>query len=158
MEEIGNDNFTRYVGYRNASSQEELFFNKNTINLISKKVTQLLEGVDPLNRKIVVPDKTIENIMDSVYSNFRPAIGDIYTRYIVRNVPYNDNYFQQWIDQTIEIIVSDIKNQIGIEQNNSKLTIWTTVLGENNPEGLRAHAPITIRNRHPEQMQFNMNY
>ena len=155
--EFGNDNFTRYVGYQESSPCLALFFSKQTVKMISKKITELLEGVDQLNRRIIVPDKTIEHVMDQIYYSFRPATGDIYTRYIVRNNE-NDNYFQQMIDQTIEVIVSDVRNNLGIEQNNSKLNIWTTVLGENNPEGLRAHSQITIRNRHPEYMQFNMNY
>jgi hypothetical protein len=157
-QQTDNDNFIRYVGYETLTPYETLFFSQNTVNFISKKVTELLQGVDPFNRKIIVPDKTIKGIMNDIFYSFRPPTGDIYSRYIVTKTPYDDNYFQQWVDQVIEVIVSDVRNNLGFEQNNSKLNIWDTVYGENNSKGLRAHAPITIRNRHPEQMQFNMNY
>jgi len=54
--------------------------------------------------------------------------------------------------------LSNIKNQMEMEQANKKLTVWTTLLGDFNKEGLRAHAPIKLRRRHPQYMAFNMNY
>ena len=41
---------------------------------------------------------------------------------------------------------------------NKKLTIWNTVYGDFNKEGLRGHSQIKIREKHPQYMAFNMNY
>ena len=49
-------------------------------------------------------------------------------------------------------------NEYEIEENNKKLTIWSTLYGDFNREGLRAHPPIKIRNRRIDQMSINMNY
>lgn len=149
--------YVRHVGYQESNDCIRSFFNPSTVKTISSKVTQLLQGVDPYNRPIIVPDKTIANVMDSVYNNFRPETGDMYARY---NIPGNseDNYIQKMIDETIEIIVSDVKNNIGMEECNRKLSVWTTVLGDFNDKGLRSHPQIKLRKKRPTPMQFNMNY
>lgn len=158
-EHVINDSFKRFVGYQQTSDNlSDNFFNINVVNKISKKLTELLRGVDPQNRPIIIPDTTITNIMDSVYTNFRPETGDIFTRYIIPSGLNSDDYINNMIDQTIEIIYSDVKTTLEMEQNNAKLSVWTTVLGDFNDNGLRSYAPIKISNRHPAHCQFNMNY
>jgi hypothetical protein len=61
-------------------------------------------------------------------------------------------------DQVINIITTDVKNNLEAEQCNSKLSIWTTVLGDFNEHGLRQHGPIKLKERRPTTMLFNMNY
>ena len=61
-------------------------------------------------------------------------------------------------DQVINIITSDVKNNLGMDQCNSKLTIWTTVLGDFNDAGLRSHPPIKLKERRPTTMLFHMRY
>jgi hypothetical protein len=154
-----NDNYTRYVGYKDTNNAlQTRFFNVNTIAVISNKVTQLLQGVSNDNRKIIVPDHIISNVMDSVYINFRPQTGDIYSRYIIPNGENIDDYVQSMVDQTIEIIYSDVKSNIQMEQNNKTLSVWSTVLGDFNDNQLRSFPPIKILNKHPAYCQFNMNY
>lgn len=133
------------------------FFSRDTVNLISKKVSELTRGVDPKNRKIVVPDKYIYGVMDSIYQDFQPAVGDIYSRYII---PSNNrgNDIQNMINQTIEVIVDYVRNQFAIVQANEKLTVWTTVLGDFNENQLRSHSILKIREKRPMTMMFNMNY
>ena len=155
--EICDDNYKRYVGFRENNACIRRYFSPNTVNTISKKVTQLLMGVHPQNRPIIVPNKTICSVMSSVYYNFRPATGDIYTRYIIPDKEQQSDV-QNMIDQVIEIITSQIRNEYGIIEANSKLTIWTTVLGDFNSAGLRQHAPIKVLNKRPNPMEFNMNY
>jgi hypothetical protein len=150
-------NYTRYVGWREITPGVEEYFSENTVKLISKKVTELTRGVDVKNRKIIVPDYLIANVMDGVYQGYRPPTGDIYSRYII-STPETNNMIQEMIDQTIEIIVSNIRNQLGMEQYNSTLSTWVQVYGDFNTAGLRQHAPITTRERKPATMQFNMNY
>ena len=153
-----DQNYNRYVGWQESSCSCKELFSPETIKLISKKITELTDGVDDKNRKIVVPDQTIINVLNGYENNYRPPTGDIYGRL---NVPKQDptDYKQDIIEQTIERIVNDIKVNVGMVQNNAKLTAWTTVYGDFNEHGLRQHAPIKIRNKkRPAPMQFNMNY
>jgi hypothetical protein len=150
-------NYTRYVGWREDNKCIEKYFSQDTIDLISRKVTQLTRGVDKKNRPIKVPDYLIMNVMDGVFHGFRPSRGDIYTRYIIVNGE-QVNLVQSMIDQTIEIIVSNIRDQLGMEECNEKLTAWVQVYGDFNISGLRQHAPIKVLENRPATMQFNMNY
>jgi hypothetical protein len=143
---VCDDNFMRYVGFKEDNECIKKYFSKTTVRIISRKVTELTMGVDPQNRPIVVPEKNICSVMSQIYQAFRPAVGSIYSRYIVPT-DEPDSYVQNMIDQVIEIIVSDIRNNLGIEQHNATLTAWTTVLGDFNTQGLRSHSIIKIRER-----------
>jgi hypothetical protein len=140
-----------YVDGVDFSISKELF-SKQNINKVSSKITQLLQGIDSKNRKIIIPDKTIGSIMSTVYNNFNPVRSDMYSTY------QTNSDLTQVNDQVINIITSDIKNNIGMEECNSKLSIWTTVLGDFNQHGLRQHSSIKIREKRPNPMLFNMNY
>ena len=157
---VGSDLETKYVGFNDFDLCLRQFFSQNTIDIISHKITQLLMGVDPQNRPIIVPDRQIGFVMDSVYKNFTPYnAGDIYTRYDIPSGSNTQSYLQNMVDQVIEIIYSDVKNNLEIEQNNAKLSIWTTVLGEGmNQHQLRSFAPIKTRLKRPAPMQFFQNY
>ena len=153
-----DDNYIRHVGYNDDNSYINKFFNKDTIRLISFKITELLQGVHPENRPIIVPDYNISSIMSSVYKSYTPQVGDIHSRYIIQNEMSPDNYIQSMIDQTIEIITSSVRNTMEIEENNKKLTIWTTVYGDFNKHGLQQTSKIKIRNKHPAYGQIHMRY
>ena len=163
-EEICNDSYVQHVGYSEHICGENCgescigqFFSNSNINKISAKITELLMGVNKDNRPIIVPDKTICSVMSNVNQNFRPETGDIYSRY---NIPKSreSNYIQRMTDEVINIITTDVKVNIGMEENNSKLTAWTTVLGDFNDHGLQSHSKIKLRERRPMPMAFNMNY
>lgn len=153
-----SDLYTKYVGYQDTNVCIEKYFSGYTVNIISKKVTELLMGVHPENRRIIVPDSTIYNVLDAIYQNYRPPTGDIYGRYNIPSGTTTESYVQDMIDQVIEIIVSDVRNNYETIENNSKLSIWTTVLGEFNDNGLRSYPPIKTRLRRPNPLEFNMNY
>lgn len=155
---IINDSHVKHVGYSEDNECIRKYFDPETVCTISKKITELLQGVDPQNRPIIVPNSTIHSIMSEIKDNFRPPTGDIYGRYHVPTGINSESYVQNMIDQVIEIIVSDVKNNLGMEQTNSKLTAWTSVYGDFNSHGLRQHPPIKIRHKRPNPMQFNMNY
>lgn len=158
-EHLINSNFTRFVGYADTSNElRNRYFNLNVVRTISTKLTELLKGVDEQNRRIIVPDKTIADIMDSVYKSYRPQTGDIYGRYNVPNASNKDDYVSSLIDQTIEIIYSQVKNDFETEQNNKGLSVWTTLLGDFNDRGLRSHPPIKILNNTPQLCAFFENY
>jgi hypothetical protein len=96
--------------------------------------------------------------MNDIYESYRPPTGDIFSRYIVPSGTSSESYVQNMIDQVIEVITSDVRNNLGMEECNKKLSIWTTVYGDFNSSGLRQHAPIKVRNKRPTPMLFQMNY
>jgi hypothetical protein len=153
-----NNNYNKFVGYEQNPDLNN-FFSNDTVTFISKKVTQLLEGVHPENKHIVVPDKNIVAVMNQVYSNFRPPVGDIYSRLHITSQNKVQDYTPEMIDQVIETITSYVRNTMQMEENNSKLTIWTTVYGDFNAHGLkRTPNPKSIRQKRPSPFQFHMKY
>ena len=107
---------------------------------------------------MIYPDHRISQIMGSVYSGYsRPNIGTIYTKDVIPNSEMRDDS-SFIINQTISIIVNAIKNDIGMEEANKKLSIWDSVLGDFNEKGLRGHDIIKIKKNRPQPMMFNMNY
>ena len=92
-----NDSFMRHVGYKENNVCIKKYYSEQTVRMISNKLTQLLMGVDPQNRPIIVPDKTICHIMDSVYDKkqkddilvIRLAISDQDTGELSCLVPVN---------------------------------------------------------------------
>lgn len=156
-DELCDSNYYRHVGYRENNKCIQKYFSTETVNLISRKVTELLQGVDPLGRPILVPANSICSIMSNVYDSFRPETGDIYSRYTIPTKSQQSNV-QNMIDQVIEIITSQVRTELGMEENNAKLTAWTTVLGDFNLFGLQSHPPIKTRQRRPMPMMFNLNY
>jgi hypothetical protein len=155
--EMCDYNYMRYVGWQESNASVSKYYSPDTVKLISRKVSELTRGVDPKGRKIVVPDKNICSVLDAIYVQNTPAVGDIFTRYIIPNNE-QENLVQSMIDQTIEIIVDSIKGNMGMEQANEKLSAWVQVLGDFNTHGLRQHAPIKTLENRPSVMQFNMNY
>ena len=155
-------NSLRYVGWENTvqalGAPYQHLFEPQTIKKISTKITQLLKGVDPAGRNIVYPEHRIKEIMGKVLTYYqRPGIGDIYTKYIIPNeTPRND--FEFIINQSINIIVKALKTEMEMENNNTKLSIWNSVLGDFNEKGLRAHPVLKIKKNRPQPMMFNMNY
>ena len=150
-------NYLRHVGWDESNACIQKLYSRETINTISKKITELTKGVDKYNRSIIVPDIRICEVIDGVYRGFRPPTGDIYSRYIIPN-DQQGNMVQNIIDQTIEVITNHIRNEIGIEQENQKLSAWVQVMGDFNTHNLRQFPPIKIKEKHPNYMQFNMNY
>lgn len=159
-----NDQFIKHVLYTDhicgpccGPSCMQRFYSKNNIDKMSCKITELLMGVNKDNRPIIVPDSTICSVMSAVYENFRPETGDIYSRY---NIPKarESNYVQRMIDEVINIITTDVKVNLGMDECNRNLSVWTTVLGDFNAHNLRSHSKIKLRERRPQQMAFQMNY
>lgn len=134
-------------------------FSQANIDYLSATISDALRGVDPQNRKIIIPDDKICNVLSTVYKyGTRCNVGDIYTRYNVGTISTR-NDIKDINNQTINIIVSAIRDEIEMTENNKKLSVWDSVLlGDFNRQGLRAHAPIKIRKRMPQRMMFNMNY
>lgn len=147
-----NSQYIAHVGFKNTNVQG--FFSTQTVGFIQAKITELLRYLYPPG--IIVPHDKIINVMNAVYQDFPPTTGDIFTRYIIPSFE-NDNYIDKMINQVIQIITSDIKTNLLTEQQNKKLDIYATVLGDFNPWGLRQYSTIKLRNKRPE-FSINMNY
>jgi len=153
--------YNAFVGWAETSDHDPFvcaLYSSSNIKSLSDAITNALQGVHPENKKIIVPDETIAQMLSNVYRNgTRPNIGDIHTRYIIpQNEPRCD--LRSINNQTINIIVRSIKDEFQTIEQNKRLSVWNSVYGDFNKEGLRAHAPIKIRRRHPQYMAFNMNY
>ncbi len=156
-----DENYLRHVGWGFTSNRnpcyDEIFSKENLIQM-QHKISELLEGVDEKGRTIIVPLDKIGHILSSAYSSQRPEIGDIFSRYIQSGIEGRRNDVREIIDRSINIIVTQIKNEFETIENNKKLTIWTTVLGSFNEKGLRSHSQIKLNKRRIPHMQFFQNY
>jgi hypothetical protein len=154
-------NFYAHVGWEQTSDDSvalNYLFSNNTLNLISNEISNALRGVDPEGRRIIIPNDKIANVLSSVFRNgTRTEIGNIYSTFTIPDIQ-SRNDIRNIINQTINIVVSAIKNEIEIIENNKKLSVWNTVLGDFNTQGLRQYAPIKLKTRHPMYMAFQMNY
>jgi len=153
-----NYNFQRYVGYEAYSKCLELYFSIETVKYISSQITKSLQGVGPNGRPIIIPDERIIEVMNDVFIGFRPATGDIFTRYNIPSDNSSSNMIASMINQTIQIIFSQTKNDFEQDRNNRSLSAWTQVYGTFNKHGLRQHSYIKLREKRPNTMMFNMNY
>jgi hypothetical protein len=152
-----DENYMRYVGWSENTAVQYLF-SKKVVDFISQTVSDVLDRVDAKGRRIIVPDDKICHVISSCYMNSqRPPVGDIFTRY---NIPPEEpsDIYNEIIRRTIEIITSTVRNELEMEAHNEQLSVWDTVLGDFNKQGLRSHSQIKIRDRIPNPREFNMNY
>lgn len=150
----------QYVGWETQTSWNTFLmklFSKQTVKTIQQKTSEYLMGVDEQGRKIVPSERIIESALLGVFNNYRPNTGDIYGKYTVVNDNSRDDY-SYIVDQVISLLVRNIRNDLEMQHNNSKLTIWTTLLGDFNEHGLRQYPPIKVRNKRPDPMLFHMRY
>lgn len=150
-----NDNFNRYVLYDATVTpfQHELFSDSN-MQKIGDKVSELMAC---LGRPVILTKKTIGSALSNVFFNYRPQLGDMYT---IFNIPAEKdrNDLQTINEQAIELIYNQLKTEYEIEENNKKLTVWTSLLGDFNEHGLRQYTTLRINNKNINKMRFNMNY
>jgi hypothetical protein len=148
-----------YNKYRNVLGEGvlEYLFTCENIALIQKKTTELLRGVLPDGRSLVVTQRVIVAAMDSVIQGYTPQVAAIYSRYTINDEPIV-YYARDIIDRTINFIVQSLRNEYDVIKANFDLSIWDTVLGDFNRKGLMPHDKIKIRKNRPDPMQFNMNY
>lgn len=144
-----------HPGYVDTNAGVAALFSLDNVMFISKKVTELLRQFYPPG--VIVPLDLIINVLNAIYEAYRPSTGDIYSRFTIPSNE-NPNCVDEIINQTIQVIVTQVKDNLGMDQRNSQLTKWTTLLGDFNEEGLRSHAPIKINKRKPQSLLINMVY
>lgn len=99
------------------------------VRLCSTKITQLLEGVHPEGKEIIVPDNTIRHILSSKFKLF----------------PSYDP--PKIIDETVGHIVGFISNDFQAIKTNQQYSVWNTILGTDNEYGMTAMPPIKLNRR-----------
>ena len=134
-------------GYRIFFSKENMDHLYNTIHTKLKK-----QGYN-----IVVTHKVIGGVMSDILRTHTPEIGDVYDIYqipadTIRNDVKNMN------DRVINVIVSTIIDEEESKRWNESLSVWDTVLGDFNRQGLRAHSIIRKKENDYMKGQFNLNY
>jgi len=159
--DLRDSNSYAFVGYDQTYLSFELtkqVFSPENISKLSAIITELTKDCDPYGRKIVVPPERIAQVLSSVFRDGRRThVGDIYTKYIIPQQEARDD-LDNINRQTLNIIISTIRNEFDTIRNNQQLSVWTTVLGDFNEHGLRSHDVLKIRRHRPQPMMFNMNY
>jgi hypothetical protein len=115
------------------------YFSQQNIDLISKKLTELLDGVDPQGRRMIIPDTTIRSVMSAIYAG-RPGNP------------------RDMTDMVMNTIVQQIKDETEIIQQNNKLSQW--VVQYNGDYGIKSYPEQKrqIRRRRPTPFIFGMRY
>ena len=155
---IYNDNYLRYVGW-GVSEQpfDKRFFSKETIESVKDQTTKLLKCVRSDGRPIIVSDRVISHVMSQIYDKYRPQLGDMYTMLTIpADHPRDD--MKLLTDLVVETIYRNIVTETQMEENNKRLTVWTSVLGDFNEHGLRQYSTIRINKDNINKVRFNMNY
>ncbi len=151
----------QFVGWNTISEWNPLtqkLFTKTTVNVIQQKVADYLTGVDANGRRIVPTERVVVSALFGIFREHAPRTGDIYGKFLVVDDSKRDDY-AYIVDKTISLLVQGIRDDLGMAEQNQKLTIWTTVLGDFNEHGLRQHPPIKINNgKRPDPMLFHMRY
>jgi hypothetical protein len=132
----------------------KLFFSEENMTRLYNQICKQLRAA---GYNIAASRNVIAGVMSSVLRNHTPQIGDLYTRY---NIPLANarNDIAQLNERVVNIIVSSIINEEDTRKWNESLNVWTTVLGDFNSAGLRAHPIIRKRENDYMKGQFNMNY
>lgn len=156
------DDGIQYVGWEHTVEDNEKYafiFSQKNMDYLSATISDALRGVDPQNRKIIIPDDKIANVLSTVYKYAtRANIGDVHSRFIVGPIETR-NDIKDINNQTINIIVSAIRDEVEMTNNNKKLSVWNAqLLGDFSKVGIRAHAPIKIRKKKWQSMYFFQNY
>jgi len=149
---------SQYVGWNTViewSSVPRQLFTKRTVRIIQQKVYEYL--LRALDKKIAPSERIVIIALYGVFENHIPRTGDIYGKFLVVDETQQDDY-GYIVDKTISLLIDGIRNDIEMAEANSKLTIWNTVLGDFNENGLRQFPPIKLRNRGPDRMLFHMKY
>jgi hypothetical protein len=149
------------VGWNNTTSFNtlvQMLFTDKTVNVIQEKVSNYLQGVSQKGNRIIPSKNVVVTALNGVFQNHIPRIGDIYGRYLVVDQTIQNDY-AYIVDKTISLLVRGIRTDIEMAEQNYKLNIWDSVLlGDDNPQGLRQHSTIKLRERGPDRMLFNMKY
>ena len=120
------DSYRFQIPIDESSQIYKKFYSQSTVQFISQQITLRLAGVHPEGKNIIVPNKTIFSVMDSIFNGGNS---------------YHD--VDVCIMQVISFIVETIKSEFQIEKNNRSLNVWDATLRLEN---------LNMQ-RHPEQVR-----
>jgi hypothetical protein len=130
----------QHVGWKPSYPLEE-YFSQNTVNMISREVTALLDNVHPEQKRIVVPDDMIRHVRDRTYDSVRGNARDM-------------------VDYVVAVIVNQVRDEMEVSEQNRRLTRWVTRYDENPELGNLRKSDIIYqrRSRDINKGGFVMNY
>jgi len=100
-----NSNY-RYVAF-SPENRYNMLMSNNSIELMSRMITDGLKGVHPEGKRMIVPDSTIRSVADSIYETSNQ----------------NANIMQKMV---INYIINWIKNEYETIEKNNTFDIWNT--------------------------------
>ena len=131
------DHELRYIGFSPGEDFED-YFSPRTLETISAKCTQNLQGVHPEGREIVVSHDVLRHVRDAIFENARGPVFEM-------------------VDNVINTVVTRIRDEFDTIEQNNRLTRWVVKYDEQH--GLRKHAPIYARRKRDiNKGGFVMNY
>ena len=144
---MNNYRYTAHVGYPNIC---ETLFSRETLSIISNLIERNLSDIDS---GLSVSMDDIKDVLNAQYESYRLPYGFPLNLYPTRiHDPIED-----LVNQTVDIITRQVRNDHDLRQNASRLTAWTTVMGTlGNEHCIRAHSAIKLNDKKPRSMQFNM--
>ena len=153
-----DNRYTSLVGWEqtanSAGAGYKYFFSAENMGFISSEITQRLR---PFGLNVRVTDEVIGGVMSDIIRSQNPRIGDIYTRYTIpQEEPRNDA--KSMTEQTINVIFNQIIGEHQQEICNSKLSIWSNLLGDFSTFGIRGHSVIKKKNNDHIKGVFMQNY
>lgn len=152
------EGYLKYIGWEQtfkSTKSLQMLVHPENLKRYQTRITELLRGVHPEGRPIIVPVETIEHVIFKCYESYRPQVGSIYSRHIQMS---ERSDIENIVEDAVSRIVSQIRNEYESVRHNNSLTIWTSMYGDFNAHGLRAHPPIKVRENSNRRMQFHMNY
>ena len=112
-------------GYSSNIFYQSLISDEN-IRRLQHLITQKLQGVHPLSIPIVVKEKAIRDVVNSVFElKFREQIGDMYSRNIQNRETLRCDY-NLMNEETVNRIVKSIKSDIAQQMTYQNLSVWTS--------------------------------
>ena len=156
--DLYNDNYNKYVAYdQSLTPNLNYLFSNENLELLSTTLSDLLKCLRKDGRPIVITHGVIAQVLSQVQQNATRQIGDIYTLYNIPQARIRDD-ITRFNEMTIEFLYNQIKTEYEMDENNKKLTIWTTLLGDFNEHGLRQYSTNKLNHKPINKLRFNMNY
>lgn len=114
------------------------YYDIKNVKYISDMCTNLLKGTHPDKKNIIVSDKDILSVMESIFENNPRVSTNIKTKMV------------------IAYIVDAIKTEYETIEQNNKLDV--EVIKYDGSYGIRKVSPVKTRNKRPTPFLFNMHY
>jgi hypothetical protein len=150
-----DNRYTSIIGWAQNTNNEgyRAFFSRENMSFISEQITRILRQYGLGNIK--VSDRVIGGAMSDIIRSQNPILGDIITRY---TIPHERDDLKSMTDQTITVIVNQIVSEHEQMKCNSKLNIWSSLLGDFNVYQIRAHPIIKTKDNTYMKGVFMYNY